>query len=114
MRPRSFPLTAVFAVPVIAGLMAPAADARSKRAPEGPSAGYVTAESEGSKKLYKITPEGEAYLKPNRDMVEAIMDRLEAFGRRAAKTGRQSSIELWSRPASAAWQAAGRTPAIRR
>ncbi len=47
--------------------------------------GYLTAESEGSKKLYKITAEGEAYLKPNRDLVEAVMDRLSAFGRRAAK-----------------------------
>lgn len=47
--------------------------------------GYLAAESEGSKKLYKITKEGEAYLKPNRDIVEAIMDRLSAFGRRAAK-----------------------------
>ena len=47
--------------------------------------GYLTAESEGSKKLYRITPEGEAYLKPNRDVVEAIMDRLEALGRRAAR-----------------------------
>ncbi len=47
--------------------------------------GYLTSESEGSKKLYKITEEGEAYLKPNRDIVEAIMDRLSAFGRRAAK-----------------------------
>lgn len=47
--------------------------------------GYLASESEGSKKLYKITKEGEAYLKPNRDIVEAIMDRLSAFGRRAAK-----------------------------
>lgn len=47
--------------------------------------GYLASESEGSKKLYKITEEGEAYLKPNRDIVEAIMDRLSAFGRRAAK-----------------------------
>jgi DNA-binding PadR family transcriptional regulator len=50
--------------------------------------GYLTAESEGAKKLYRITPEGEAYLKPNRDLVETIMDRLEAFGRRAAKMRR--------------------------
>jgi DNA-binding PadR family transcriptional regulator len=47
--------------------------------------GYLASESEGSKKLYKITEVGEAYLKPNRDIVEAIMDRLSAFGRRAAK-----------------------------
>lgn len=47
--------------------------------------GYLASESEGSKKLYKITEEGEAYLKPNRDIVEAIMDRLSAFGRRATK-----------------------------
>jgi DNA-binding PadR family transcriptional regulator len=47
--------------------------------------GYVTAESEGAKKLYKITADGEAYLKPNRDLVDSILDRLSAFGRRAAK-----------------------------
>jgi DNA-binding PadR family transcriptional regulator len=50
--------------------------------------GYLVSESEGSKKLYKITPEGETYLKPNRDIVETIMDRLSAFGRRAAKMRR--------------------------
>jgi len=50
--------------------------------------GYLSGESEGAKKLYKITAEGEAYLKPNRDLVEAIMDRLSALSRRAAKMRR--------------------------
>jgi DNA-binding PadR family transcriptional regulator len=55
--------------------------------------GYLTSENEGSKKLYKITPEGEAYLKPNRDLVEAILDRLTAFGRRAAKMRRAFGLD---------------------
>jgi DNA-binding PadR family transcriptional regulator len=50
--------------------------------------GYLTAESEGAKKLYKITGEGESYLKSNRDLVDVILDRLTAFGRRAAKMRR--------------------------
>ena len=33
-------------------------------------AGYVTASTEGSKKLYTITDEGRAYLEANRDVVE--------------------------------------------
>lgn len=55
--------------------------------------GYVTAESEGAKKLYKITADGEAYLKPNRDLVDSILDRLSAFGRRAAKMRRAFGID---------------------
>ncbi len=55
--------------------------------------GYVTAESEGAKKLYKITTEGEAYLKPNRDLVDSILDRLSAFGRHAAKMRRAFGID---------------------
>ena len=43
-------------------------------------AGYVTALSEGSKKLYTITEEGSAYLKVNREIVDAILDRLNALG----------------------------------
>lgn len=46
-------------------------------------AGYVTASAEGSKKLYDITSEGRDYLKANRDLVEAVLDRLIAFGHRA-------------------------------
>ena len=45
-------------------------------------AGYVTAAAEGSKKLYTITEEGSAYLKANREIVDAVLDRLSAFGER--------------------------------
>ena len=45
-------------------------------------AGYVTASTEGSKKLYTITEEGRAYLDANRDIVDAILDRLTALGER--------------------------------
>jgi DNA-binding PadR family transcriptional regulator len=45
-------------------------------------AGYVTASAEGSKKLYTITEEGRAYLEANRDVVDAVLDRLTAIGER--------------------------------
>src|SRR5678815_2601378 len=37
-------------------------------------AGYVTAESEGAKKLYTITAEGRAYLDENRGFVDAVLE----------------------------------------
>jgi DNA-binding PadR family transcriptional regulator len=45
-------------------------------------AGYVTASAEGSKKLYTITEEGRAYLEANREIVDAVLDRLSALGER--------------------------------
>jgi DNA-binding PadR family transcriptional regulator len=57
-------------------------------------AGHVTASAEGSKKLYTITDEGRAWLKANRDVVDAVLDRLTALGervngwRRAVRRGR--------------------------
>jgi DNA-binding PadR family transcriptional regulator len=45
-------------------------------------AGYVIASAEGSKKLYTITQEGSAYLKANREIVDAVLDRLSALGER--------------------------------
>jgi DNA-binding PadR family transcriptional regulator len=45
-------------------------------------AGYVTASTEGSKKLYAITDEGRTYLEANRDLVDAVLDRLAALGER--------------------------------
>jgi DNA-binding PadR family transcriptional regulator len=57
-------------------------------------AGHVTASAEGSKKLYAITGEGRAYLEANRDVVDAVLDRLTALGervnrwRRAARRNR--------------------------
>ena len=51
-------------------------------------AGYLASESEGSKKRYRITPEGESYLKSNRDIVDVVLDRLAAVGRKMARMRR--------------------------
>src|SRR5262249_14371656 len=48
-------------------------------------AGYVTAQAEGSKKLYAITDQGKAHLEENRDFVDAVMERLGAIGARAKR-----------------------------
>src|SRR6202162_977132 len=58
-------------------------------------AGYVTASTEGAKKLYAITDEGRSYLESNRDLVDVVLDRLAALGervnswRRAARGDRE-------------------------
>jgi DNA-binding PadR family transcriptional regulator len=52
-------------------------------------AGYVTASSEGSKKLYAITEEGRAYLEANRDVVDTVLDRLNALGERVGRWRRK-------------------------
>jgi DNA-binding PadR family transcriptional regulator len=46
-------------------------------------AGYVTAQADGAKKLYTITPEGRAYLEENRNFVDALLERLESVGEQA-------------------------------
>ena len=56
-------------------------------------AGYVTASSEGSKKLYTITDEGRAYLKANRELVDVVLDRLAAFGERVNRWRRSARGE---------------------
>jgi DNA-binding PadR family transcriptional regulator len=56
-------------------------------------AGYVTASTEGSKKLYAITEEGGAYLKANRDIVDAVLDRLTALGERVNRWRRAARGE---------------------
>ena len=48
-------------------------------------AGYVTASTEGSKKLYTITEEGSTYLKANRQIVDAVLDRINALGERVSR-----------------------------
>jgi DNA-binding PadR family transcriptional regulator len=50
--------------------------------------GYVTAQAEGAKKLYSITPEGRTYLKENRDIADIVLDRLAAVGARFARARR--------------------------
>ena len=56
-------------------------------------AGYVTGSSEGSKKLYTITDEGRAYLKDNRDLADAVLDRLTVLGERVARWRRMARGE---------------------
>jgi DNA-binding PadR family transcriptional regulator len=52
-------------------------------------AGYVTAQAEGTKKLYTITDEGRAYLDQNRDFVDAVLERLGAIGGKIARMRRR-------------------------
>src|SRR6202790_3244521 len=56
-------------------------------------AGSVTAATEGSKKLYAITEEGRVYLKANRDLVDAVLDRLSALGERVNRWRREARGE---------------------
>src|SRR5690349_16406428 len=52
-------------------------------------AGYVTAQAEGSKKLYTITDEGRAHLEENRDFVDAVLERLAALGSKIERVRRR-------------------------
>jgi len=61
-------------------------------------AGHVTASAEGSKKLYAITDEGRAYLKSNRDVVDAVLDRLNALGERVNHWRRATRERRYQRP----------------
>ena len=56
-------------------------------------AGYVTASTEGTKKLYTITDEGRAYLETNRDLVDVVLDRLAALGERVNRWRRAARGE---------------------
>jgi len=56
-------------------------------------AGYVTASTEGSKKLYTITDEGRAYLKANRDLVDVVLARLASLGERVNRWRRTARDE---------------------
>jgi DNA-binding PadR family transcriptional regulator len=46
--------------------------------------GYAASESEGTKKLYKITEAGTTHLNKNRASVEETLDQLARFGKRMA------------------------------
>jgi DNA-binding PadR family transcriptional regulator len=52
--------------------------------------GYVTAQPEGSKKLYTITDEGRAHLEASRDLADTVLDRLSTIGERVARWQRMS------------------------
>jgi DNA-binding PadR family transcriptional regulator len=60
-------------------------------------AGYVTAASEGSKKLYTITDEGRAHLKANRDLADVVIERLTALGERVNRWRRTTRGERGDR-----------------
>jgi DNA-binding PadR family transcriptional regulator len=60
-------------------------------------AGYVTASTEGSKKLYAITDEGRAYLKANRELVDVVLERLAALGERVNRWRRSERGERGNR-----------------
>jgi DNA-binding PadR family transcriptional regulator len=51
-------------------------------------AGYLTAQTEGAKKLYTITAEGRAYREENRAFVDAVLERLSRIGEKAARIRR--------------------------
>lgn len=55
--------------------------------------GYAVSESEGSKKLYRITEMGTKYLNENRSGVEETLDQLARFGRRMAEFQKQFAEE---------------------
>jgi DNA-binding PadR family transcriptional regulator len=48
-------------------------------------AGYVTASTEGTKKLYTITEQGRDHLKSNRDLADVVLERLTALGERVSR-----------------------------
>ena len=59
-------------------------------------AGYVTASTEGTKKLYAITEAGRAYLEANRDVVAVVLERLAALGERVSRWRRYADGERGS------------------
>jgi DNA-binding PadR family transcriptional regulator len=63
-------------------------------------AGYVTGEARGARKLYTITEEGRAYLAENRDFVDAVLERLEAWGEKITRMRRRFSGEREERQAA--------------
>jgi DNA-binding PadR family transcriptional regulator len=52
-------------------------------------AGYVTAQAEGAKKLYSITPAGRAHLEENRAFVDAVLERFAAVGEKISRLRRR-------------------------
>jgi len=62
--------------------------------------GYLTAQSEGAKRLYTITDEGRAYLDENRDLADAVLRRLARIAERAARWQRRSGEDSDRRPVS--------------
>ncbi len=55
--------------------------------------GYTASESEGTKKLYRITETGTAYLNENRAGVEETLDQLARFGRKVSQFQKEFTEE---------------------
>ncbi len=55
--------------------------------------GYTASESEGTKKLYRITEAGTAHLNENRAGVEETLDQLARFGRKVSQFQKQFTEE---------------------
>ncbi|MEJ0013234.1 MAG: PadR family transcriptional regulator [Bauldia sp.] len=47
--------------------------------------GYVSATTEGNKKVYAITDAGRQHLEENRDLADMVLDSIEKFGRKMAQ-----------------------------
>ena len=47
--------------------------------------GYVSATSEGNKRVYAITDTGRAHLEENRELADMVLDGIEKFGHRMAQ-----------------------------
>ncbi len=47
--------------------------------------GYVSAATEGNKKVYTITDAGRAHLEENRELADMVLDGIDKFGRRMAQ-----------------------------
>ena len=60
-------------------------------------AGYLTASADPPK-LYTITDEGRTYLKQNRDLANAVLDRLTALGERVSRWRR--ALATTTKPSS--------------
>lgn len=69
-------------------------------------AGYLTSQADGAKKLYTITDAGRGYLEENREIIEAVMNRLAYIGKKAEHMRRRFGEEENSRGSSPLVQAA--------
>ena len=54
--------------------------------------GYLTAQTEGAKKLYTITEEGRTHLVQNRELADAVLDRLAAIGEKFSRARRHREV----------------------
>ncbi len=80
--------------------------------------GYVKAEEAEGKKVYHITPEGEAFLEEHRDVLDEILERVGGAVRGFAGGAMGERSEAFARLARlafrAAWRAGPGDPTVRR